>query len=709
MSSPSKIRLLHKLAQLYGIQVVYYDVSHQRKQASIETLLAVLKMLGAPVVSLKDVPSAWREKRQEIWQCHLQPVIVAWEGKLPLVEIRLPHSKANTVINCHLKLESGEEKQWQWHDTEGELIEEEEVEGIRYMVKQLPLQQVSPLGYHRLNIEIQGKHEESLLITAPIKAYSPPTGLGNRQWGVFTPLYALHSQRSWGAGDFSDLIKLIEWTGDIGGQVVATLPLLPTFVDHIFEPSPYLPVSRLLWNEFFLDITRVPELPDCSTVQSFLLSALLRDDIGVLRNSALVDYQRQMALKRKALEELSCYFFSKESRRRKDFSQFIEDNPLVEGYARFRAACEKLDVPWQSWPQSSREGALGQDDYDEKSRRYHLYVQWLAHQQMADVSEKAKAKDLHLYLDLPVGVHPDGYDVWYERDSFILGASAGAPPDAGFMKGQEWGFPPMHPRKIREKGYRYIIGCLRHHFQYAGILRIDHVMGLHHLFSIPHGMEAKDGVYLRYHAEELYAIMALESHRSKTVVVGEDLGTVPFYVRPAMKRHGLNSMYVAQYELASEPRNALPPSPFCSVSSLNTHDMPPFAAFWQGLDIEHRLKLGLLDNSAAKREKKNLREMKNALLWFLRRKGWLYQSEKDIFAVLKACLSLLAASESRILLINLEDLWQEIQPQNIPSTKTEYPNWQRKLRYSLEQLIQLPEVADTLQSINKLRKQYKDR
>lgn len=709
MSSSSSIRLLHNLAQLYGIQTAYYDVSHCRRQASPEALLAALKVLKAPVAALEDVPSAWRERRQEIWQCPLEPVIITWKGKLPSVEVRLPCNEADIVVNCHLKLESGEERQWQWRGAEGRLIAVDDVEGTKYMVKQLPLPDGLPLGYHRLTVELRDRQEERLVISAPVKAYSPPTGLGNRQWGVFIPLYALHTQRSWGAGDFSDLIELMEWTGDMGGQVIATLPLLPTLVDGVSEPSPYLPASRLLWNEFFLDITTVPELQDCASVQALLASPSFQDEIGVLRNSTLVDYQRQMALKRKALEELSCYFFGEESRQQGDLRQFTKATPLLEDYARFRAACEKQGIPWRSWPQPLREGVLQEGDYNEENRRYHLYVQWLAHQQMADVSEKARGKGLRLYLDLPVGVHPDGYDVWRERDVFILDASAGAPPDAVFTKGQNWGFPPLHPQKIREQGYRYVIACLRHHLQHAGILRIDHVMGLHRLFCIPNGMEARHGVYLRYRADEFHAILTLESHRSKALIVGEDLGTVPFYVRPAMKRHGLYSMYVVQYELASDPQKGLPHPPTSSVASLNTHDMPPFAAFWQGLDIEDRLRLGLLDKSGVKRTKKNLRNTKNVLLGFLRSKGWLRQSEEDTLNVLKACLSFLAAGRARLLLINLEDLWQETQPQNIPSTKREYPNWQRKARHSLEQFCNVAQVADTLQTVNKLRKQGKDR
>jgi len=709
MSPLSSVRLLHQLAHLYGIQTTYYDVNHHRQQASGESLLAILRSLGAPLSALQDVPSAWRERKQALWQRMIEPVIVAWNDKLPLVGVRLPHSEADAVMNCHLKLENSEERQWQWRCDEGKLIETGDVDGTRYVVKQMLLSDDLPLGYHRLTVELRGRQEESLLISAPTKAFSPSKGQKNRQWGVFIPLYALHTQGSWGAGDYSDLIELTEWTGDMGGQVIATLPLLPSFIDNIFKPSPYLPVSRLLWNEFYLDITRVPELQECPSAQALLESTLLQNEIRVLRNSALVDYQRQMALKRKVLEELSRHFFAEESGRQKKLQEFVQAKQVVEDYARFRATFDKQGISWQAWPRPLREGPLKEGDYDENDRCYHLYVQWLAHQQITDVSDKARAIGLQLYLDLPVGVHPDGFDVWRERNIFMPDTAAGAPPDTVFTRGQNWEFPPLHPERVREQGYRYLIAYLRHHLQHAGILRIDHVMGFHRLFCIPTGMESRHGVYVRYRPEELYAILALESQLHKAIIVGEDLGTVPSYVRPAMMRHGLHRMYVLHYELASDTKRGLAPIPSKSVASLNTHDMPPFASFWHGLDIEERRRIGFIDKTGEIEEKKRLQSMKKALIAFLRDRSWLPGAEHGTAAVLKGCLSLLAASRARMVLINMEDLWLETKPHNIPSTgEEEYPNWRHRAQYTFEQFCQLPQVTDTLQKINKFRKQGKE-
>jgi 4-alpha-glucanotransferase len=709
MRPTSNIPFLNRLARLYGLQSAYYDVNNCRQQASPESLVAILQSLGAPVASPQDIQPAWRKRRQELWRRPLGLVNVLWNDEPPLIRLRLPSDTAESLLKCHLKLETGEGYGWTWRTADIPVAETAKVEGIRYVVKYLPLAERLPWGYHKLNLELPERYEESLIISAPHRAYSPPAEEREQHWGIFLPLYALHTKKSWGSGDFSNLEELINWVSGMGGHVVATLPLLATFLDSPNEISPYLPVSRLFWNEFYLDVEKIPELKSYPSVQALFSSSSLQHDIMTLRNLPLVDYQRQMALKREVIKELCRYLFAKTSNRLEELHRFAEVNPVVDDYARFRATGEKYHAPWRSWPQLLRDGVLKEGDYDEENRRYHLYVQWLARQQIENISQKAKEKGIRLYLDLPLGVHPDGYDAWRERDAFVPDTSAGAPPDTVFTKGQNWGFSPLHPERIREQGYRYTIAYLQYHLRYAGILRIDHVMGLHRLFCIPNGMEAGQGVYLRYHAEELYAILTLESHRNKAIIVGEDLGTVPPYVRPAMKKHGLYRMYVLHYELASNRRKGLPTIPHNSVASLNTHDMHPFAAFWQGLDINDRQELGLLDRKGTQKERRSRRDIKNILGTFLRRKGWLKDCGEDTFSVLEACFSFLADSQAQIVLVNLEDLWLETKPQNVPSTKKERPNWQRKALYSFEEFCQMPQVVDTLLNIHELRRRSKQK
>jgi 4-alpha-glucanotransferase len=282
-------------------------------------------------------------------------------------------------------------------------------------------------------------------------------------------------------------------------------------------------------------------------------------------------------------------------------------------------------------------------------------------------------------------------------------AAGGAPPDAVFTKGQNWGFPPLHPEAMRAQGYRYWLAYLRHQLKHTGLLRIDHVMGLHRLFWVPKGLEPRQGVYVRYPAEELYAMLNLESHRHQVIIVGENLGTVPAYVNTAMARHRLHRMYVVQYELAPRPDRVLPVVPADTVASLNTHDMPPFAAYGQGLDIDDRQQQGLIDAADARRERRHRRALLAALQRFLQSQN-LVAPNADMQALCSACVALLGASPAQVVLLNLEDLWLETQPQNFPGTGGERPNWQRKARYNLEAFCHMPQVLALLRSMNHLRK-----
>jgi len=135
--------------------------------------------------------------------------------------------------------------------------------------------------------------------------------------------------------------------------------------------------------------------------------------------------------------------------------------------------------------------------------------------------------------------------------------------------------------------------------------------------------------------------------------------------------------------------------------------MPPFAAFWQGSDIQQRLELGLLDMTGARRERKTRHDIKKALATFLQERGWIKQPAVDVYGALKACLSFLSTSQARVVLVNLEDLWLETEPQNIPATGEEYPNWRRQARYALDELCQMPQVVAILHLIHHLRRQGK--
>jgi 4-alpha-glucanotransferase len=692
------MELLRQLAEAYGIFTWYHDDQGKIQEASPEALLAVLRVLGAPLQKIDDAGDALRERRQAEWLCPLEPVVVAWDGHPIDVTLRLPASAAGTA-GFLLQLESGESRSWSCPVGDLPVSEGVEIEGIACTARRVHLPQALPLGYHRLILQLPGQHCECLLLAAPLRAYAPPGDAAAKTWGVFLPMYAIRSARNLGCGDFTDLEELLRWTHGLGGGVVGTLPFLAAFLDEPFEPSPYSAASRMFWNELFIDVARAPELERCPEARAHLAGR--GEEFAALRAETLIDYRRLAALKRPALEALARTFFADPAGRLEAFQAFLRDNPRVDDYARFRAAGEQRHTSWWSWEDRPRGGALHEGDFDPAAQRYHLYVQWLADKQVHRLAECARGKGPGLYLDLPLGVNPDSYDVWRDRQSFALGVSAGAPPDVFFTKGQEWGFPPLHPDNIRTEGYRYLRDCLHHHLRYAGMLRIDHLMGLHRFFWVPQGLGPRQGVYVRYPAEELYAVYSLESNRHETVLVGEDLGTVPDNVRPTMARHNIHRLYVGQFEMQPNWDCALNPPAESAVASLNTHDTPTFAGFWRGIDIEQCQAMGLFTDQGARAEQQRRDAIRQAVVGYLRRCG-LLGSDAALPAVLRACLEYIARGRIQVVLASLEDLWQATEPQNVPGTWHEKPNWRRKAKHPLEVFDQLPGLRDTLLSLHRV-------
>ncbi|HUP20271.1 MAG TPA: 4-alpha-glucanotransferase [Gemmatimonadota bacterium] len=647
---------LEALARAWDIETVWRDGAGSEARPSTRALRGALAALGVPVETPIEVEDALWQRQQELHLRLAEPVCVSWAPDPPVVELRLSLAEQGRGIECRLAVEDGGTREWV---AAGPRIE-------------LPAD--LPIGCHRLEYGIGEREGGTWVLRAPPVVADP----ARRGWVSFLPLYSLRTRRSWGAGDLTDLAALLDWTRSLGGEMVGTLPLLSAFLDQPFEPSPYKPVSRLFWNELYLDPESAPELAESPGARAVLESDAHRRAVSDLRRFPLVDYRAAMESKRAVLEPLASAFFEGEEWRSEAFQEFLGENPEVRTYVRFRAACELWERGWRDWPARMRDGTLHAGDFPEDSARYHLYAQWLASRQLGRLAAAGSGRGL--YLDLPLGVHPDGYDAWRWRRLFADGARTGAPPDVFHAGGQDWGARPLQPERLREDGYRYFAACLRNLCRHAGALRIDHVMGLHRLWWVPEGMEATDGVYVRYRPEEAWAVVCIESSRSGTEIVGGDLGTVPPEVRMEMERRKARRMYVLPFGLRDGPPR-LEPVPALSAASLDTHDLPPFARWWAEAPEGRR------------------RELADAL----ERAGVLEaapeaeSATQRIRRVLDGALRFLSDSEARLLIVNLENLWLETEPQNEPGTSMqERTNWRRKTRFSFETFREMPEVLATL-------------
>lgn len=697
---------LLRLARLHGVETEWRDMQGRRVRPSTESLLGALRALGVPVERPDDAAEALRADHRERRSRILPPCHVAWLGEDSVIPVVLPEGLSGAELDVRVETETGRTIEWLAREPLSHAAGTGGTEGAGSVRLDLPLPSGLPMGRHRVVVRAPGVEGSCWLLASPPAAW---VGEAGRDWGVFVPLYALRSSGDTGSGDLGDLQDLLDWTCGLGGRVVSTLPLLASFVDApsrdgVFDPSPYAPVSRLFWNEFFLDLDAAPELRDCVAAREVLSSDAFLRAAAVLRREELVDYARVQALRRRVLDPLSQAFFRSDTPRRRAFEERLARDPRIEDYARFRAACRGFGRPWTGWPGPARDGRIADGEVDEGERRLHLYGQWLAEEQISGLARRAESRGGCLYLDLPVGVHRHGYDVWSRREIFALGASSGAPPDSFFTGGQDWRFPPVHPQRSRETGHAYLADCLRHHMSHARMLRVDHVMGLHRLFWIPEGMGAREGVYVRYPAEEIYAVHCIESHRARSRIVGEDLGTVPPEVPAAMRRRRLARMFVLQYEARPDARRPLPAVAADSVASLNTHDMYPFAAWWEGEDIEQRRELGLLDPREAGEERRRRHAVREGLIRLLQGPRPPSGAAPGAPEAMRGCLERLAASEAGTVMVNLEDLWGERLPQNLPGCSDANPNWRRKVRFSLEEIERMREVREPLKAMDLLRR-----
>ena len=672
---------LRALARKHGIQTSYVDVRGHRTTAGVDTLRALLTGLGVPS---QDGSEDGRHRDGGEDSRPIDHVLVAWDGFLETVSLRLREGVDGPLPHLQIVTEDGTALQ-----IDPARCPTERTCGRDTGRRTEALLQIRPglhlaYGYHRL-VCGAGEHEhESLVISAPRRCYRGELG-AKCDWGLFAPLYALRGDHDDGAGSYKQLIELVDYTAQQGGSLVGTLPLLPAQYEAGGDPSPYLPFTRLLWSEFYVDADTVPGVGDARATSLSLLSPEIQRLREHLRSGPQVDYAAVSRLRRSALAA-AWRQMAGSGVLRHEIEGFLSTHPHASRYAAFLAAQEQFGAPWSQWPEPAREGVLSRDCCDEQERQLRGFEQWLAHEQMSRCVAHAAGLGVGLYLDLPVGVHPNGYDTWHFRGAFVQHASTGAPPDMVFTTGQLWGSPPLHPDGIRERHYDYPRAYLEHHMRSARMLRIDHVMGLHRIYCIPEGATATEGAYLRYRPEEWYALVSLESHRHNTVIVGEDLGLVPGEVQRAMSRHGLSRMFVLYYEMDGLAAGKAPSPTANSLASLNTHDMPPFAAMWQSLDICQHHEAGIMrqrDVPSATRKRKKVLE---AFSKMLRSVCPHLTNTSPLDDVLRCTLRWLGRSRARYIVVNVEDLWFETIQQNVPGVGERYPSWRHRAARTMEEL-----------------------
>ena len=533
-------------------------------------------------------------------------------------------------------------------------------------------------GRYRLRIaDAAGVHDEINLICVPARAFE---GNFQRVWILAVQLYGIRSSRSWGIGDFTDLEWMIEWAAKAGAAGVGLNPLHALVEDRPQDCSPYSPTSRVFLNPLYVDVAQLPELGGEFAI-------LHREAIEQARSAEFVDYVLVSNLKRRALEYAFASFGSRTTLRRKtSFEEFRgERGNVLRRFAAFEVLRRKYPGPWWEWPEewsSPNDAALDQFRRGPNSREIEFveFVQWCAHEQLNACTELTRRLNMPigLYLDVAVGVKADGFDAWNEQVAISRRLSVGAPPDIINTAGQNWGLAGFNASGLETQSYGPFRDMLRASMQYAGAIRLDHVLGLKRLYLVPAGALPSGGAYVQMPFEALLALTALESVHYRCVVIGEDLGTVPEGFRDQMVDWGIWSYRVMMFERNHDGAfHPIQNYPEQAMVTFNTHDLPTFVGWLSGRDIELKQSLGIDPGESTEARIEARRLLESAL--DVQKLGGL-----DFYSALK----FLAQTKSRILSISIEDLLGVVDQPNIPGTVDEHPNWRRRLSVSLDELAQ---------------------
>ncbi|MET0631921.1 MAG: 4-alpha-glucanotransferase [Xanthobacteraceae bacterium] len=538
-----------------------------------------------------------------------------------------------------------------------------------------------PTGLFRLRVTAAtaaGRvREEASLVVCPDRAYQGDASAPRRMWALAVQLYSVRSARNWGHGDFTDLLGLVELAADLGASGVGLNPLHALFDDRPSEPSPYFPNSRLFLNPLYIDLDAVPEFPG-------LRAAGLEAGVERLRGEGRVDYRAVADAKTRALRLAYGNFRQSGSSERRDaFDRFRRARgSVLLRFACFELLRRKLDAPWWEWPPPWRRvsdvALAGLRQTEEAELGFFEFVQWLAHEQLDRCRMRARERGLAigLYLDIAVGVRRDGFDAWCDQDAVLPGMAIGAPPDALNRSGQNWGLAAVNPVALEARYFEPFRRMLQASMQYAGAIRLDHVLGLKRLFLVPDGVTAEHGAYIRCPFEALLAVTALSSVEASCIVIGEDLGTVPEQFRETLTDWGIWSYQVMLFE-------RLPGGAFAgpdayrenALVTFATHDLPTYAGWREKHDLAVKHALGIDPGESGEEREGAFHALHQALVG----RGLAANS----FAAVGRYL---ADAPSRLLVVSIEDLLGVKEQVNLPGTVDEHPNWRHRLPIDLDDL-----------------------
>ncbi|MFN0207244.1 MAG: 4-alpha-glucanotransferase [Planctomycetota bacterium] len=718
---------LDRLAEICGIEANYADVEGKIHTISAETKLRILAAMGLDVADERAIESTLQLELNKEWLSLVTKTTVSRGGDCAklifYVRIDLIEQLHGRVF-ARLRAENGGITPLDF--TNARESRSRRIGGINIIQIEVDAPPLAP-GIYDIECFECGRFprtEAGRLFVAPEYCYLPPSVLaGKRLLGFSVQLYSLVDESGFGAGTYRGAGELASQLSlKFGADLLGLSPVHITPNRDPHDVSPYCPISRVWRNPVYLNIINLQPVRESPRAQQLLQQKETLQTIAALRSAAAVPYETSARLKLQILRETYADFIelqiSAPSDTGREFQQFVErGGEDLHKFATFMSlrdhyiSQDPALAYWKHWPAGHADSNSSEVREFQQKQSYqigfHCFVQWLCERELLEAQALARASGMEagFYHDLAVGSSGGGAEAWAEPEVFISDAEAGAPPDVFQKNGQSWGVLPLNPRALREKCYEPFIKLVRSAMLCGGAVRLDHVMGLWRLWWVPRGRPATEGAYVKYPIDDLLAIIALESYRSRALVVGEDLGTVAPGVRERMERERILGCRLALFE-RTDGAGFQPPKnySYLSVASFGTHDLPTLAGWWLGLDLTIRSRLKQFRSAREEAESIErragersglLREMQQSGIDITEIESLPFDDPRAVSLFINIFHAWLARANSAIVLISLDDALGETAQRNVPGTLSEYPNWRGKLTKAPETVnITLPAIQN---------------
>lgn len=696
-----RIKLLDELCNDIGIQKQYRDLNGKEYHLSYKDLFMILRSLHIPIKDFSSLESVYENYMNDKWFLNTQPLYIFTKKDEYNLEIIIPETiKYFTlqIVDINSKV-IYEEKIQQFTIVESHYINFSRFKKLKLIKLNVNIKCDFSYGYYSVMIYHENVlYSKGTIVIAPQKSYTNK----NIYTGIWIQLYALRSYTNLGIGDFGDLKKFALKMKQYGYNLIGLSPLHYLPLQKPNQISPYYPASRLMLNPVYIDIFSLEEFHSSDKALKKWKDNI--DKIEKEKNKKMIDYEVVYKIKKEILYEIYLEFISnpKYANKYKEFIKYKENNDLLLYHALYETSIEiygKIQPPREIYKYHS---SLQQEFIKEHKHKidFYSYLFYTVEKQFISIVKDLKKQNVFIYLDLALGSAPDQAEAIYFENFypyiFPQNARAGAPPDPFSPKGQDWGITVMNPFILKKYEFKPFIQLIQRNLFQDTLLRIDHVMWLYRLFWIVREGKEIISTYIRYPEQELFSILSLESQKTKNIIIGEDLGTVPEEVRTIMNQKNILSWKVLYFEKENDQFKDPQTYPLNSVITINTHDLPTLAGYWMGKDIEEKLKIGFINDEEAKKQYKIRNEERKQLIQLLQKKGYFKDKESitedSIYGteIASYFYKLIGEAPSKILLVSLNDLLGESDQPNMPGTVHQYPNWRIRYTVPVEEIDENP-------------------